>query len=131
MKSLKMLRRKPMFCMACLFYLVVMISFTLAADFNERLDAYYEEYQQNIYDRIDWYENNHPKNILSSGSFTNAFSKMNKTCALGRDRGRYSGGNESFVYFNGVDVPQAAISFAGVFEPSNEWRIFTGKCRDA
>ena len=122
----------PVLCVACLVYFVSMTSFTLASDFDERVQDYYNEVQNYIYGRIDWYKaankeltgvNSAPLEEIES------FFMGEGKCAFGGRSGHYRNNIRGFVYVNGVGVPQDAITFAGVFDVLDdlEMAVFRGK----
>ena len=130
--SLGLLRCMPMVCMACLLYCVGMTSFTVASDFDERLQKYNSAIQDYIYWRETLYENGRlvigvTESIKDTGY---SFWKDNSTCALGGRSGGFRNDNGGFVYINGADVPQDAISFGGVFDVMSELEmaVFRGMC---
>ena len=116
-------------CVACLVYSVTLCH-TLASDFDERVQRYNDAMQDYIYDRLDWYEDGRPKIAATIRSLkdTISFSMDNKTCTFRERSRRYSDNDGAFVYVNGEDVPQDAISFAGVFDVNDdlEMAVFRG-----
>ena len=59
-----------------------------------------------------------------------ALTVTGETCLSGSYRGRAGNVNESFVYVNGDDIPDDAVTFAGIFDLENdlELAVFRGKC---
>ena len=118
-----MLNYTPALCIVLLFFSLAMAPLTLATDFAE-MEA---EYRKII------------KQGLSSRNYSDPHRTMsfqlydlwldNDTCAFGRGSGRYNGSDESFVYVNGVEIPEDAVNFAGVFDTTNviELAMFRGR----
>ena len=115
--------------MVCLFYCVAISSPILATDFDERVQGYYEALQDHIYDRINWYKDGQI-DLITDRSFVDSrsFSTANNTCTFDKGKNRYSDDNKNFVYANGENVPQDAITFAGVFDTNDqlEMAVFRG-----
>ena len=119
--SLRLLRCMPVLCVACLLC-CVMTSFTVASDFDKRVQDYYAGMQEYIYGRIDWYKDKQALDDTERSLFEGieSFFMGDSTCAFGGRSGHYSNNIKGFVYVNGVGVPQDAITFAGVFDVFDE-----------
>ena len=130
--SLRLLRCMPVLCVVWCLLCCVMTSYTLASDFDKRVQDYYTRQQDYIYSRVDWY-NEDKMSVLGVTRVPfedmKSFFMGDSTCALFEGRsGHYRNNLRGFVYPNGVGVPQDAITFAGVFDVLDdlEMAVFRG-----
>ena len=113
MMLLRLLRCMPVLWMAYAAYSIVMVSSTAATEFDEKL----KDYRRAVQLYIDGIDNSDPFNtVYSSKLWSLELQLNNNTCALEGGGGRYRSEYDSFVFIDGENVPQDAISFAGVFD---------------